>query len=94
MLAATEISLFLPLLEEHSFAGKQNLESKDKEHLSRFSHSCGFEKQTGFIYIQIQIYLALLAVAAEAECKANKITILEKHQLLISTKYCVQCTFA
>ena len=31
--------------------------SKDKEHLSRFSHSCGFEKQTVFRYIFIYILL-------------------------------------
>lgn len=38
------------------------------------------------------MYLALLAVAAER--KAHQIAILEKHQLLMSTKHHVQCTFA
>lgn len=47
----------LPLLEEHGFVGTQNLFCKDKEHLSRFSHSCGFEKQTVFRYILIYILL-------------------------------------
>lgn len=49
----------------------------------------GLKKQTS-LYIKISI--ALLAV--EAECKAHKISILEKHQLLINTKYYVQRTSA
>lgn len=70
--------------------GSRTYLGSKEEHLSRFSHSCGLEKNQTRIYIYI--YLVLLAV--EAECKAHKITIFEKHGLLINTKYYVRCTFA
>lgn len=69
---------------------RTDLGGKDKEHLSRASLSWAWKNRQA--YIQIKIYIALLAV--EAEHKAHKIAILEKHQLLINTNHYVQCASA